>query len=135
MHIASDALTLLFDSTDVTGPQLKALVDELQASWQPGHCLCDRRRGHRTRLPRTLELVPLDDVTERPCGEPCSVLGGTFSDSGLSFTHAAPLPYRKVRIELRDDAGQRRQFIVRLKWCRFTQSGHYESGGQIVRGQ
>ena len=112
---------------------LAVLVQRQPASWQPVDCIWNRRLGHRTPFQGTLWLTPLDDVTDRPCAEPSLVKANDISLHGLRFTHDTPLPFRKVALTFGLVEGGEISFLTRLKWCRFTSTGCYESGGQFLK--
>ena len=61
------------------------------------------------------------------------VSGKHISETGLSFFHPEPLPYRLVAATLEKLDGTRCEYVIDVGWCRFTQMGWYESGGKFVR--
>ena len=113
--------------------EVERLLQELLASWRPAVTVLERRKDHRVRLSRVLELTPVEALSETPIAQAITVLGRDLSLGGVSFLHSAPLPYRKVAISFEPGVVDADLVIVRLTWCRFTHRGHYESGGRFIR--
>jgi hypothetical protein len=114
-------------------PEVEALTDGVVASWHSSKASLQSRRWHRTKFDRTFTVVPLDDRTDAPAGEPLVVIGHDISLAGLSFVHSQPLAARKVGVTFQLDDGTYESILTLLKWCRFRRDGLYQSGGQFVR--
>jgi hypothetical protein len=112
---------------------VEGLVHQLLASWQQTTPLQQRRRWHRATYVKRILLTPLHDTTDEPIGETRRVTGRDLSLHGISFVHVQPLPYSKVALGLEMPDGISSPVVTRLKWCRFTKLGVYQSGGQFVR--
>lgn len=113
---------------------IESLLQELGASWQSGPFVWQRRRGHRAAYNREIVLVPAEgEGHDESCAEPCRVLGKEISAYGMSFTHTDPLPHRLVSLVCELPSGVVARILTRLKWCRFTRHGVYESGGEFLR--
>ena len=112
--------------------EVQSVVSELLSSWHNGHALWERRRGHRRSLEMTIQLHPLDEQTEQPCGPAIPVQTRDISAAGFSFLHAEPLAFRKVLAEFTRPDGQVSRLVTRLTWCRYRQPGQYESGGRFL---
>ncbi len=80
----------------------------------------------------TIQLHPLDEQTEQPCGPAIPVQTRDISAAGFSFLHAEPLAFRKVLAEFTRPDGQVSRLVTRLTWCRYRQPGQYESGGRFL---
>lgn len=111
---------------------MECLLQELGASWQSGPFVWQRRRGHRAAYNREIVLLPAEG-DEESCAEPCRVVGKEISPFGMSFTHTAPIPQRLVSLVCELPSGVIARILTRLKWCRFTRQGVYESGGEFLR--
>jgi hypothetical protein len=122
----------LLDGAVFDDDQLKAQVRELLAGLYPSGPF-ERRGEQRYPLPKLIQLRPVaaDGVT--PNGPVVVVAGKHISETGLSFFHPQPLAYRLVRASLEKADGVQAEFLVDVDWCRFTQSGWYESGGKFVQ--
>ena len=108
-------------------------IHQLLASWQHSTQLLQRRRWHRVKFDRQIELIPLDDVTEELTGDPRRVTGKDLSLHGVSFVHCQPLPFHKVALAFELPEGVSDLVIVKLGWCRFLRNGTYQSGGKFLR--
>lgn len=108
------------------------VVSDLLSSWHNGRALWERRRGHRRSLEMTIQLQPLDEQTEQPCGQAVVVQTRDISAAGFSFLHAEPLAFRKVLAEFTRPDGQVARLVTRLTWCRYRKPGQYESGGRFL---
>ena len=111
---------------------LDCVVRELGASWQNGLFAWQRRRGHRTPFAAEMILVPMDNLEDGENGR-CLVTGKEISSHGISFSHARPISSRLVAITCKLPDGGCATILTRLKWCRFTKAGVYESGGEFLR--
>ena len=78
-------------------------------------------------------LTPLDPGSALPDGDPTLVAGRNLSLQGVSFSHEHPLPYRDIVLTFALPGGGVESMVVRLKWCRFTRGGKYQSGGRLLR--
>jgi len=113
--------------------EVGGLVDALAATWQSPRQVLHARRWHRFRYERPVAVTPLDETTEEPVGETILAMGRDISKGGISFTHAQPLPFRKVAVSFQLDDGTCESVVTVLKWCRFTRHKVYQSGGQFER--
>jgi hypothetical protein len=93
----------------------------------------ERRRDQRYPFPRLFVLTPVDPDTLRRVGATVTAAGKHLSESGVSFFHPEPLPYRWVIATVETSDGHPTSFLVDLDWCRFTRQGWYESGGRFLR--
>ena len=113
--------------------ELEAVLDRLVASWHASPPLMETRSAHRIQYDRPLILAPMDTrVLPRP-GELRIVRGRDVSLGGCSFEHGEPLPCSRVALTFGMDEGQMVTLLIRLSWCRFTQSGVYQSGGRFLK--
>lgn len=113
---------------ETTG-RLSQALGEWLASWR-GRTGCDRRACVRVAANEPMDLVPLSDESAEPMGMPERVICCDISDHGLRIRHRGPLVFRTVGLSF---PGNELQFVTRLKWCRFTRDGQYESGGMFVK--
>lgn len=111
----------------------RPLVRGVMSSVAPQTPPVERRRDHRVPYPQLLRLTPVDDDGQTPLLETHTVVGKYLSESGLSFYHPTPLPFRWAIVELESAAEHCVRLLVDLDWCRFTRQGWYESGGRFVR--
>lgn len=114
--------------------KIERLVDQLTATWVNSQSLFSRR-FHRVTFRRPIAIAPLCDETLHPAGSPTRAAACDISHGGMSFEHTRPLSCRFVAVSIPTAAGEFESLIVRLNWCRFTQSGMYRSGGKINRLQ
>jgi len=103
----------------------------LSGMYPPG--AFERRREQRYPLPKLIRLRPISADGATPLGPTVIVSGKHISETGLSFFHPEPLPYRLVAATLEKLDGTHCEFVVDVGWCRFTQMGWYESGGKFIR--
>lgn len=103
----------------------------LAGMYPPG--FYERRREQRYPYPRLILLQPVEADGRSSCGIVLTAAGKQLSESGLSFFHPDPLPYRMVIATLERPDGRRLGLLLDLDWCRFTRHGWYESGGRILR--
>lgn len=108
-------------------------VRSLLAGVFPPAMVAERRREQRFPFPKLLVLSPADADGHRRSGESITAAGRQLSETGLSFFHPEPIPYRWMIASLPKSDGQWIGFLLDLDWCRFTRQGWYESGGRIVR--
>ena len=112
---------------------LEKLIDALFASWLGALPLVPSRRSHRLPHRQSLAVTPLDDATLEPTGLTQRVTAWDVSTGGLSFLHQHTLLCRTIAVTFQFEPGEVQSVLTRLKWCRFTRSGHYRSGGQFLR--
>lgn len=98
----------------------------------PMHVATERRAEQRHPFPRLCLLTPVAS-DGLPIGQPMTAAGKHISETGLSFFHPQPLPYRWVVVSLPRSDGRWIDLVLNLDWCRFTRQGWYESGGRFVR--
>jgi len=105
----------------------------LLAGLQPPGKWVERRFEQRFPYPHMLYLTPLAMEGET-IGRRGSlvVVGKHLSESGLSFFHQQPLAHRRMTVSLEGGQGEWAGFLIDIRWCRFTQHGWYESGGQFL---
>lgn len=93
-------------------------------AWHP-------RCSHRVPWNVPLVLFPCDESTDRDTKDGVPVLARDLSARGISIVHAAPIPYRMVRLRHVDADRRLLEFTATLRWCRFTRDRRYVSGGVI----
>ena len=113
--------------------EIESLIEKLVASWHRSDHILQARRWHRAGFEKPLALTPLDEITEKPIGDPMPASGLNVSVHGISFLHFDPLPYRKIAITFPDDNDIPISVVTCLKWCRFTRESMYHSGGHFLR--
>ena len=111
---------------------LRWSVRELLAGLYPSGPF-ERRNHQRYPFPRLIQLRPVSSDGILPLGPTFTVSGKHLSETGLSFFHPEPLPYRLVIASLERHDRKHCDFLLDVDWCRFTQLGWYESGGKFVR--
>ena len=92
----------------------------------------ERRREARRIVSTPLDLIPLCDENFTPVGETLRVECRDVSKTGFRIRHGQPLTWRTVGLVFPFDVDQT-IWVTRLKWCRFTRDGLYESGGMVLR--
>jgi hypothetical protein len=92
----------------------------------------ERRREARRIVSTPLDLIPLCDENFTPVCETLRVECRDVSKSGFRIRHGQPLAWRTVGLVFPFDVDQT-IWVTRLKWCRFTRDGLYESGGMVLR--
>ena len=110
-----------------------AQVRGLLAGMFPPGTLLERRREQRFPFPRLLQLTPVSADGLQRLGPCVTAAGKQLSESGLSFFHPEPLPFRWVVVSLDKGDGRWIGFLLDVDWCRFTRQGWYESGGKFIR--
>jgi hypothetical protein len=113
--------------------EASAQVRGLLAGMFPPGTLLERRREQRFPFPRLLQLTPVSADGLQRLGPSLTAAGKQLSESGMSFFHPEPLPFRWVIASLDKGDGQWIGFLLDVDWCRFTRQGWYESGGQFIR--
>jgi hypothetical protein len=113
--------------------QAIAQVRGLLAGMFPPGTLFERRREQRFPFPRLLQLTPVSADGLQRLGPSVTAAGKQLSESGLSFFHPEPLPFRWVIAALDKGDGRWIGFLLDVDWCRFTRQGWYESGGKFIR--
>jgi hypothetical protein len=108
-------------------------VRSLLAGVYPPGAATERRREQRYPFPKLFVLSPADADGQRRAGASITAAGKHLSETGLSFFHPDPIPYRWMIASLPKIDGHWIGFLVDLDWCRFTRQGWYESGGRLVR--
>lgn len=93
----------------------------------------ERRHEQRYPYPKLIQLMPTNSDGAAAIGPKIVVSGKHLSETGLSFFHPQPLPYRLVIAVLESADRSKHGFLLDLDWCRFTQLGWYESGGKFLR--
>ena len=132
-HSASELRPAAQAASTVASSALGRLVGTLVAAWYDSSSLRQQRDLHRIAFEHQLVLTPLDDETEEPTGQPQLIAGRDLSLEGISFAHDRPLPFRKVAVTFALPDGGVESMVTRLKWCRFTRDGCYQSGGKFLR--
>ena len=113
--------------------EIERLIEKLVASWHRTDHVLQTRRWHRAGFEKPLALTPLDEITEKPIGDPLPASGRNVSVHGIAFSHFDPLPYRKIAITFPEENDIQISVITCLKWCRFTRKNMYHSGGHFLR--
>ncbi len=113
--------------------EIDCLIEKLVASWHRTDRILLTRRWHRAGFEKPLALTPLDEITEKPIGDPLPASGRNVSVHGISFSHLDPLPFRKIAITFPDENDIQISVVTYLKWCRFTRESVYHSGGHFLR--
>lgn len=113
--------------------EIESLTEKLVASWHRTDRVLQTRRWHRAGFEKPLALTPLDEITEKPIGDPMPASGRNVSVHGVSFSHLDPLPFRKIAITFPDENDIQISVVTYLKWCRFTRKSVYHSGGRFIR--
>ncbi len=110
-----------------------ALLQELTASWQSRSHVVERRREHRFPCDLAALLEPVDGQGMVLLDSPqLQVRLKDIAHHGVGIVHQEPIAYRLVLLTI-ETGEQTVRLLVRLRWCRFKETGVYESGGQIVR--
>lgn len=122
----------LIDGAAPIDDRLRWQVRELLSGLYPAGPF-ERRSEQRFPLPKLIQLRPVGPDGRTPLGTPLTVSGKHISESGLSFFHPQPLPYRLVIASVEKVDRARAEFLLDVDWCRFTQFGWYESGGRFVK--
>ena len=107
--------------------QIQALVNRLHPT-----VTFERRRNDRLSIPISLRLTPLAEDGHPIAGEAINVIGKNISRYGLSFYHAAPLPFRRARVTVENSEFAPFAAEIDISWCRFTKPGWYESGSRLI---
>ena len=113
--------------------EISRLVETLVAAWYDAPLVQQQRGKHRIPFDQPLALTPLDDKTEEFIGQPQIVAGRNLSLDGVSFSHEQPMPFRKIALTFALPDGEVESMVTRLRWCRFTRDGLYQSGGTFLR--
>ena len=112
-------------------PVRRQVWNLLAGLYPPGQWV-ERRFEQRFPYPHLLYLTPLAEDGVRPGGELIVVVGKHLSESGLSFFHQRPLAHRRMIASLEERGKRWVGFVIDITWCRFTQHGWYDSGGQLL---
>lgn len=118
--------------TDEFGTSLSADVDNLMRQANPLSS-AERRTRARYPIPFTFQLIPLDDTGKPRLEQTTTVVGKQLSQSGISFSHDRPLPFRGAIVSLIHPNVGRFAVEVDILWTRRTSIGIYESGGRLIR--
>lgn len=113
--------------------EISRLVETLVAAWYESPLVQQQRGEHRIPYNHPLALTPLDDKTEEFIGQTTIVAARNLSVEGVSFSHQQPLPFRKIALTFALPDGEVESMVTRLRWCRFTRDGLYQSGGTFLR--
>ena len=76
------------------------------------------------------KLLPLDE--QGSTGKSCQIEVKDFDERGITFQHPRPLHDRRALVVLEGPNHEKIAAEVDLSWCRFSQCGHYTSGGRFV---
>lgn len=119
-----------FVTADVPFPAgLYHLLKNTQSTLRPR----SRRRGTRHPFPYPILLTPETVSSHTTSTESIHVLGRNVSEGGLNFYHQDPICHRRVIASLKIGGQNWLRLLIELRWCRFNQSGLYESGGRFLR--
>lgn len=91
------------------------------------------RRSTRHPFPYPILLTPETGSSHSTSTESICVLGRNVSEGGLNFYHQDPICHRRVIASLKIGGQNWLRLLIELRWCRFNQSGLYESGGRFLR--
>ena len=107
---------------------VKAVTDHHQA----GQFATERRSLARLPYPKLVELLPFETDLEKHLA-PIHVVGKHLSERGFDFLHteAITMKHGLVRFPWKD--GEEVQFVIKVDWCRFLETGWYESGGRFTK--
>ena len=67
--------------------EIERLIEKLVASWHRTESILQTRDWHRAEFEKPLALTPLDEITEKPIGDPMPASGRNVSVHGISFSH------------------------------------------------
>jgi len=115
-----------------TEASLSADITSLMRQVEP-YVKGERRAKARYPIPYTFQLIPLDESGKPRLEKTTTVVGKHLSQSGISFSHDQPLPYRGAIVSLIHPNVGRFAVEVDLLWSRRTVIGIYESGGRLIR--
>lgn len=110
--------------------EMEAAVEELLACADEN--VPERRASTRYPLTRPVLLTPADP-TGLPLGRSIFCMGKEISAMGFGFFHQEPLPHRYLLASFAPSVDYARQFLMRMKRCRFLSENWYESGAQFIR--
>jgi hypothetical protein len=110
-----------------------AVLQELTATWEVGSPVVERRREQRYPCDLAAALSPVDGKGQSLNAPSIEVRLKDIARHGVGIVHHEPMPHRLVLLTFETADQQTVRLLARLKWCRFKESGVYESGGQIVR--
>jgi hypothetical protein len=92
----------------------------------------ERRCDDRLSIPLLFRLTPLAEDGQPMADHSITVVGKDISRYGLSFYHAAPLPYRRAWISVENAEFAAFAAEIDIHWCRFSKPGWYESGSRLI---
>lgn len=123
--------------TIVTLPDMQEEVRQgvwrLLSNLYPVASPMNRRGQQRYPFACLTNIQPVAEDSLTPTGEPIVAATKNISEAGISFFHAANLPYRRVVLTFEYDDLATISFLVDVSWCRFTRHGWYESGGRLLQ--
>jgi hypothetical protein len=132
MDTAETDLAFPTQLVPATDHPVRRQVWNLLAGLHPPGQWVERRFEQRFPYPQLLYLTPLADDGASPGGDSIIVVGKHLSESGLSFFHQRPLAHRRMIASLEERGRRWVGFVIDISWCRFTQHGWYDSGGQFL---
>jgi hypothetical protein len=125
--------TLAADPAVRADPTVREYVREILSRSFKERVVGERRLDQRYPYPNLIPLIPVDENTLQPIGEPLVVVGKHLSQRGLDFFHNAPIPYRKMIAQLTTEDGPTCELLLDLTWCRFVGGGWYDNGGTFTQ--
>ncbi len=105
---------------------------EQDVSWQKSSQLVNRRKTHRHQYPHPLVVTPVDEFLNGHFDKSFLVQGSNLSKGGLAFQHLQPIAHQNVALTFFHSLAEVFTAKANLKWCRFTRSGIYQSGGEFI---
>ncbi|HEX6984624.1 MAG TPA: hypothetical protein VF170_04570 [Planctomycetaceae bacterium] len=120
-------------------PSRLGRLSGVRACWMKSGPVVQGRAVLRMPFDEPVVVTPWELAAGRPAGPSLLASGRDLSPTGLSFSHADPLPCRFAAVSFR---GERTDpeggplietVVVRLLWCRFLRGGTYLSGGRFER--
>ena len=93
----------------------------------------ERRAHARFPYAKLITLVPVDGETLEQVGETMHVVGKNLAVRGIDFFHTAPMPSRFAVVSLEIAPSRWLHLLLKIYWCRFRQSGWYDSGGEFIK--
>lgn len=120
------------DTVLQTLQEVESLIDTLSASWHTSPSILQSRRWHRLPYRKSILLTPIHEETDQPIADQRVATGQDISLGGICFLHDHPLPYRRITVTFPRDNGHIESLVIRLRWCRFTRHGFYQSGGKFL---
>lgn len=112
-------------------------IDQLEqtnqdVSWQKPSQLVNRRKTHRHQYRHPLVITPVDEFLHGHFDKSFLVQGSNLSRAGIAFQHLQPIVHQNVAVTFFHSLDEVLTAKANLKWCRFSRSGLYQSGGELI---